>query len=170
MNIHSYEVERSVYGDLIVLYRSDGRHRRVLLQQNSGDIMGCEKPIVHPVSVTHTGIYLGTCLNTGEDLFIHSHPRHGKVALGNRQDFCQDRRMWVEETVCANTRNQIVNVGLEHLVNGTAYSLLASNCQHLTSLACNNQAKSKDLQTAGLVLGGLGLLGLFVWAGTRKAS
>lgn len=169
MNITHYDVEHSMHGDLIVLYWNDGRRRKVLLHQSSGNIMGCEKPIVHPFSITHTGIYLGTCWNTGEDLFIHSHPKHGQVVLGNRQDFCQDRPMWVEETTCVNTRAQIINVSLAHLVNGTAYHLLKSNCQHLTSLACNNQAKSKDLQTVGLMLGGLGLLGL-LWAGTRKAS
>lgn len=170
MILHQYWVTQSNAGDVLMLEYNNYHRRSVRLNQNSGTIWGCEKPIVYPLSVTHTGIYLGTCTQTGEHLFIHSHPRHGKAVIGNKQDFCQDRPMWVEETACTNSPAQVLGIGLQHVAQQTAYSVLYSNCQHLTSQACNNQAKSKDLQAVGSVVAGVGLLSLFLWATTRKAS
>lgn len=162
-----YLTKHTIKDDHLVLQYDNGQHYHVLLDQHSGKIIGCEKPIgAH--SVTHTGICLGKLFGKQDYLFIHSHPRHEGAVISNQVDFCGKNPIQIEEVACTNPRNKVLNIGLEHVRKGTRYSVLYANCQHLTSQACHNKPVSKDLETfkqnvayASIVALAIGFFSLF---------
>jgi hypothetical protein len=110
-------------------------------------------------AIKHTGIYLGICQYTGIEYCIHNHPTQGRASIVTASEFAQGQQVNWDITPCSNSPEQIIEYGLSAVVRGIPYRLLSSNCQHLTSTACNNRKESPDLAKWGF-LGGIALIGV----------
>ena len=129
----------------------------IQLRNDSGKIIERPKYIVGNTYVSHTGIMLGTCLNTNNPLVIHNHPSTGNASIVSLDEYSDGQQVNYAEEGCTNPPNLVLESGLDDVFNQRPYKLFSSNCQHLTSKACNNKPRSKDLNT-WLGVAGVGLV------------
>jgi len=142
------------------------RHRDIQLSQDSGKIVWRYKL---GGFIKHTGIELGVCAHTGEQLYIHNHPDEGQASIVSASDFRQGQTIYYENKSCANNPYQVIVIGLSAVIQQVSYRVMGSNCQNLTTGACNNVSNSPDLNKAVYGLAALGL-GYFAFTKIKAAS
>lgn len=138
----------------------------IQLSQNSGKIVWRYKL---GGSIQHTGIELGRCTQTGEQFYIHNHPDERQASIVSTAEFGQGKTIYYENEPCANTPRQVIEIGLNAVIQKVPYRVVGSNCQNLTNGACKNVSYSQDLNK---VLGGVAAVGLGILAlvGIEAAS
>lgn len=64
------------------------------------------------------------------------------------------------EKNCTNKPNEVIRKGLDSVINQVPYKILGSNCQNLTSSACQNKSTSPDADKwiGRALLGGIAAL------------
>lgn len=146
------------------LYFHDG-YRDVRLSENFGKIVWRYKL---RGTIKHTGIELGHCMHTGLMLYIHNHPRQGRASIVSAEEFAQRQTVYYENGPCVNTPQQVIEVGLNAVIQRVAYRVAKSNCQNLTNKACKNVSYSQDFNKyaglAAVFVGFLTILGIGVAA------
>lgn len=128
----------------VSLHLEGGHTHYVNFNNLSGKLVQRKKNAVI-TTVTHTGIYLGQD-SDGTNWIIHNHPKHGQACIVTEKEFSQKQSISLVPEACINPPNVVIARGLEHVKRKTPYRLLDSNCQHLTSDACNNKPVSQDLK------------------------
>lgn len=141
-------------------------YRDIQLHQNSGKIVWRRKL---RGSIQHTGIELGQCIQTNEQLCIHNHPSQGQASIVSAAEFAQGENIYYENEPCINTPIEVLEIGLNAVIRKVPYRVVGSNCQNLTNGACKNVSYSQDLNK---VLGGVAAVGLGILAlvGIEAAS
>jgi deoxycytidylate deaminase len=124
-------------------------YRDIQLNQHSGKIVWRRKL---RGSIQHTGIELGRCRQTREQLYIHNHPNQRQASIVSAAEFGQGNPIYYENEPCVNTPLQVIEVGLSAVIQRVPYRVMSSNCQNLTNGACKNVSYSQDLNK---VIGGV---------------
>lgn len=147
--------------NLLELYFGNGGKILIRLDENSGRIMKRPK-IASLLNVQHTGIRLGTDYYTGEVYVIHNHFQFGAAYITTFTEFAARQQVsW--NGGCTNPPLNVISTGLDYVIAGKRYDVLAYNCQTLTNTACHSKPVSEDVnRIAGGALLGFLLVGLAV--------
>jgi hypothetical protein len=94
--------------------------------------------------VKHTGVMAGKD-EYGRDMVIHNHPFSGATVV-TFAEFADGKPVKYDNRPCTYDSYTVWRKAIESVNKGTSYSLLTSNCQHLTSNACHGRNESEDLE------------------------
>lgn len=127
---------------------SNNSKKYIQLNEYSGRVVWRQKKDFwgRLLNVRHTGIYVGTDMNTKENIYIHNHITQGFAHITNEQGFSQGLPFYLDSEICTNSPLRVIQIALSYVQNGVKYQLLGENCQILTSNACTNVKKSPDVE------------------------
>ncbi len=160
MFLQRYRTARNGY---VHLWFSQNRQICIRLDNLSGKIITRNKV---GGNIQHTGIWLGSDCATGQEYVIHNHPFPGYAHITTKEEYAQGEQIRLKETVCINAPLDVIQIGLNRVIERRKYRLLSDNCQTLVNSACNNKNYSEDVVKWGGIA-----LGCFVfYRALKKAS
>lgn len=127
----------------------------VRLDEQSGRIITRIK--INTISrVQHTGIWLGTDMQTQKQLILHNHIDMGSAYISTLEAYAHGQRVYWKNENCRNDRLRVLQIGLNHVMAGKRYHALSYNCQTYTNAACHNSHHSEDVaKWAARIAGGI---------------
>ena len=133
-----------ISAELIRLHFANGVYSTIRLNSNSGKVFWRYK--VNSISkIKHPGIYLGQCIETGNDCVIHNHIKKGHAYVDTLNGFSLGRRVFVAGG-CTNRPNQVLHKALRSVLKREAYHPINFNCQTFVNEVCHNRRKSADAE------------------------
>lgn len=99
--------------------------------------------------IQHTGIWFGRDCSTGQVYIIHNHPFPGYAHITTSEEYAQGQQIRLKQTACINAPIDVIQIGLNRVIERRKYKLLSDNCQTLVNSACNNKRYSEDVAKWG---------------------
>jgi hypothetical protein len=133
-----------LYADRVELLMTEGSIHSIYFNANSGQVYYRYK--IGTISdVKHPGIYLGRDI-WGNNHYMHNHYQTGKPAIVIESEFTQAQPLYLYEESPINTPMQIIENGLQQVLNGEPYKWLNYNCQSFVNRASQNKNKSEAVE------------------------
>lgn len=156
-------IDFTFFADSVRLFHGNGAYTDVWFEENTGKILTRIKNWTIS-NVQHTGIYLGTCSHTGEELVMHNHlfEGGGRPHISTFEEYAGGQDVYLKSGNCINDIHTILDIALTHILEGRPYMPLTYNCQIFSSTACNSKPVSEDAAkwlTGFAVVAGVGLFG-----------
>lgn len=129
---------------LLSLHLPTGRIILVQLDEHSGRII-TRKKIDTISNVQHTGIWLGHCLHTHQQLVLHNHYKFGTAHISGLEAYTYGQTVYFKDEKCVNSPRAVLEVGLNQVLAQKPYRPLSYNCQTFTNTACHNSSHSEDV-------------------------
>jgi len=148
-----------LYADHIDLILPQGQMHSIYFTTDNGTL--CYRYKTDTISdVRHPGILLGQDLS-GNRWYIHNHFEDGQPSLVPEGVFSKGQLIFPDERIPVNTSSEIIQLGLDQVEAGEAYSWLYYNCQTFVNRAAFNERKSEAVESWIQKIG-LGILALVV--------
>lgn len=137
----------------LILNLSQGKSLTIYFDHFSGKPCAREKVNTLLLSwVNHAGIRLGVD-DFGRAWYAHNHVKYGTVVIAPHEEFAQGKQIEGYDIACNKSHLDVIKSILNQAKHQKQYDWNDYNCQTSVNVACNNTAKSDDVDLVKTVVG-----------------
>ncbi len=127
-------------------FERNGIPTRVFFTKDSGRLITMDEKELLPTEFTHNAIILGED-EKKKKWIVHNHWTPMKPTVDPLATYTHnyDYRYVYQERKCPKSPMDIVKTALNEVKKGTPYNMLTYNCQQFTSIICDGQRDSSEL-------------------------